>query len=578
MVANLSGLPQAEGTNGLTARAIPARTILDSERYRELDRRQQSYLCTTHDWKPYDFDGRLARPGYPTSQPLLSADSAPFYVPMKFRRPSNPYRLARLIVNSFTTMLFGFGRWPRVKAVGDEDTSGYAEALSRAARLRTKFIAARNLGGSCGSVGLSWCFDEGKPRVSVHNSKHLLVSEWEDREELIVAEVTEVYRYPVDEYDAQKKIVRNWYWYRHDWTQDAEIAYKPILFKPNQDPDWDSAIDREKSVVHDDGFCHFVWIQNLPSDEVDGDCDYEGLFENFEEMDQVLSVISRGTKLNLDPTLVLQMDRDFVARQGVKKGSDNALAVGENGDAKYLTLGGESVDAGLKLFHEMRRLCLEVAQCVIPDPNEVGAQGVSRVALELIYAPMVAGCDIRRDQYGDAKIKLLNQMLRVSRANPDKTVNIQPNVKSEAEVDEKSGLPTGEVKVTSEEHKPGMSEHLDLEWGDYFPPTSADQAAGITSLSLAAGGKQILDQQTSTEIAASLFSKNPNEVWSRVAKEQKASDDAESAMVAGDPGGKVPAFGKKPGGAPPPPPGGAKPAPKGPPDAEADKQDKPDAP
>jgi len=572
---NMQDFGNVHGQGGDRGRALSARTILDSERYAELDRKQQWYEATSHDHKAYDFDGRMRNPGRPTSQPMLSSEQASFFVPMSRRRPSNPYRAAKVIVKGFSTMLFGYHRWPEVKAIGDEKTQHFVKALGKACRLRSKMIRARDLGGSMGTVGISWKYHEGKPRVNVHNAKHLYVSEWADREELKPAYVSEVYRYPVNEYDAEKRsYVTNWYWYRHDWSMDEEVSYDPCLYRAGVEPQW--IVDGTGSVKHGLEETPFIWIQNLPTDEIDGECDYEGLYDNFEELDQIWSVIGRGAKLNLDPTLVLNMDPDYVARLGVRKGSDNALTVGQDGDAKYLELSGTSMDAGVKFFMEARKLVFEVAQLVLPDPNEVAADGMSRVAMELLYAPMIARADMLRDQYADAMLRLYDQMLKGARARSETERVVLPPRVVEDDVLSEEGNPTGEKTQKSVEHEPGTAEHIDLDWPDYFLATTDDQQKGITALSLAAGGKPIIDQQTATEETAKMFGKDPNVVWQRVAAAtQKEADDnaqmmADSLAAAGGapgapgapkPGGppKPPGAAGKPAGAPPGAPGAPKP-------------------
>ena len=576
-----TGIPGPEGPESFAAKPIAARTILESERYRELDRKEQFFTCTHHDFKQYDFDGRYIRPGQPTSVPFVGPDEAPFYVPLKMRRPSNPYRLARVIVNAFTTLLFGFNRWPKLKALGDDRTEGYAEAIAKASRLRSKFIQARNLGGSTGTVGLSWRFVQGKPRVDVHNAKHLFVSEWTDRDDLIPSYVSQVYRYPQDEFDqVEKKYVRNWYWYRRDWTDREEVAYHSILYRPNEDPDWQNNV--AKAIKHPFGVCPFVWIQNVPTDEIDGECDYEGLFENFEEIEAVWSVVTTGAKKNLDPTLILKVDENAMAQNAamgggmgggmvVKKGSDNAIRLGDAGDAHYLELEGSSLTAGTALFKEMRRAILEVAQCVIPDPSEVAADGMSRVAMELVYAPMIARADVLREQWGECGyLRLMDNLLRFSRTAEPGQIVLPPKVEATPKLDE-DDHPTGEEEVEVSDHEPGEAEHFELEWGDYFPSTPGDVSQVVTTISTAAGGKAVLDQQTAAELTAKAVGRDPAEVWGRLSKEAQEEKDMQAAQLQGI-GGEVDAEGKpKAGGGAPP---GAKPPPK--PGGDDDEKEEPE--
>ena len=564
------------------APALSARNIIDSDRFRELDRRQSYYDCTNHDQKRYDFDGRVIAAGTPSAtQPLLSSERAPFYVPLKMRRPSSPYRLARVIVSSFTNMIFGEQRFPSIRVEGDPATQDFAQALVRASSLPLKMVRARNIGGSTGTVGVSWAFINGKPRVEVHNGKHLFVHEWEDRESTIPKLATECYLFSRDEWSQEKKKWgKQWFWYRRDWTPTADIVYREARFEQRQEPVW--IVDRERSVPHDDGECHLHWIQNLPSDEVDGLPDYEGLYESFDIVDILYSTIVRGTVLNLDPTVKLRMDGDQIRLMGLKKGSDNALITGKDGDAQYMEMTGSGIDAGLRVFESKRRSVLEVAQCIIADPASIAAQGVSAVALRTIYAPMLAKCDVIREQYGSAITRLVDQMVRVARSVMGRRVVVQAPSNSQDQGDgvasdlkdtthevelevrlpprvertqvlDDDGKPTGEEKITRVPRVPGEGGDVDLRWGPYFIPTPDDQSKTSVTLQAATGGKAFLSKQTATEIMASMYGHEPDEEWRRVNAADVEAAAAGAAMFgdAGAVGGEVGAEGELPEGATP---------------------------
>jgi hypothetical protein len=574
-----------------------ARTILASQRFLDLNAREQFYLCTQHNHKMFDFDGRMIS----GSRSSVMMESAPnsVYVPLRQRRPSSPYRLGKVIVNRFTSMLFGSQRWPAIRVEGDADTQDFCEALIEASALPAKMIEARNVGGSVGTVGISWIFRNGKPIVSVHNGKYLHVSEWEDRERFITSAVSEVYQYPKTEWSAEKKAyVKNLYWYRRDWTKTADTGYQPCLVVPGQDPEW--VKDDNTTSEHNDGFCHFVWIQNLPTDEEDGMPDYDGLYDTFDSLDLLLSVAVKGTVLNLDPTLVLKVDPEIIAAvQRIKKGSDHSLMVGKDGGASYLELTGSGLTAALPLFKLLRQCCLEVAECVITDPDEVAAGQTSAVSIQKIFEPMIAKCDIIREQYGSALKRLLQQMVLSAKMHLDEKGPVQTD-DGEAITDEKTGeaiktvpyldlplkvimtpitddatgQPNGETDIELVERKPGKGGTVILAWGPYFAPTPQDQSALITALNMATAGVAIMSKQTASELLCTAFDRDPAHEWKRINDDKKAVDSdnankmAAGGMFGGDPGGKVGHEDALPPGAKPkaPPFGAPKPPPaKGPP-------------
>lgn len=534
--------------------------FLSSERSTELSYRENFFTCRHHDWKVFDFDGRMQKAGrVQVTQPLIGGHVPSFYVPLSQRRPHAPYRIARTIVGAFTSMLFGHGRWPTIKSE-DPDTQDFANALVDEAGLKAKFIRLRNIGGSCGTAGLSWEFRDGKPRVRVHKGRHVFVLDWEDEDESIPAHVTELYQYARDVWDPKrKKRIRKLFWHRRDWTVDADVIFEPVEVQTKQNPTaW--IVDEEKSHIHNDGFCHFVYVQNLPDEEVtssDGQPDYAETYEQMGTLDLINSVGVKGGVANLDPTLVLKMNAEELGFAAVKKGSDNLLAVGPTGDAKYMELSGQSITAGKALVDQQREQILEACHCIVADPNEVVAAGTSSVALKIIYAPMLGKTDILRDQYGDALIRLLVQMTRSARVRmPDPSAETDeeryvheirlddegneidepvdyyldlPARQDKEQVYDDNGNPTGEEKAVQVERHPGKGT-LSLEWGQYFKQTADDKSKESAALTTSTGGKPSLSQRTAVEIASKMYDRDGDLEWQRVTEEKQARDQVESDM------------------------------------------------
>lgn len=572
------------------------RSLLYGPRYTLLDFRQSYYDCTQHDRKGYDFDCRVIAPGgqWGANAGLITSRKAGFDVPMRARRPSAPVRLAKVIVDGFTAMVFGENRFPKLRVEGDDQTQDFVQAVVRSGRLPLQMVRARNIAGATGTVGLSWCFYEGLPRFEVHNPKNLFVHKWKDRTALVPEWVSEVYTFTKTQWDG-KQMARIHYWFRRDWTPEGDVAFVPVPYKPGEEPTW--IVDEEKTAWHDDGCCHLEWIQNLPTDEADGTPDYEGLYDQFDTLDVLSSVLARGAVINCDPTLILKMDPDMLERAGVKKGSDNALAVGEAGDAHYMELAGTSIAAGSALADSMRKGILETAQCVVLDPDKAAANGVSSVTMKLAYAPMTAKSDIIREQFGTALERMLENMIKVARTRASVKVPVEdaitgevmestvalalpPRVEERPKLDD-MGVPVldddgkPEVEVIRTPRTPGDGGDVTLVWPAYFQATSQDQTNISNTLSVATGGKAILSKETAIELMAQVFNMDPEEEKLRVeAGSQK--EKAEQAEMfpptgggpddpGGEEGGKPPPFGGKGGGKPfgGPPGGGGKPPPFG---------------
>lgn len=527
----------------------PMRAILDTARFRELDRRQQYLECRQHDAKLVDFDGRpIAKAtGAMATQPLLSQEKVPYFVPMRARRPHSPYRLGPIIVGAFTNLLFGKNRFPQLRVDADDDRRDFTQATSRLAGLPVKMIRARNLGGGMGSVGTSWSFVNGRPRVEVHNTKNIFVHEWSDRSALIPAWATECYLFEKEEWDdTKRKWVMNWFWHRRDWTEDADITFKPVRFdRAIEIPSWE--VDKENE--HGEHGCHFHWCQNIPNeDEIDGLPDYDGLYESCDILDILYSVLARGGVLNLDPTLKLKMDPEAVARGAVKKGSDNAIVTGKDGDASYMELAGTSIEAGLKLFDSKRRSALETAQCIIPDPSEIAANGVSSVTIETLFEPMLGKAAVLREQYGALIVRMLDQINAVASAKVGTTVkvtkddgeeeeqevslNYPPRIEREPVIDE-DGNTTGEETIKTIDRAPGDAGEVELQWPPWFAPTVDDLAKAAPALASATGGKAFMTQKTATRYAAALLGQDPDAEWTAMQSGHAEEEAKTAAMLDG---------------------------------------------
>jgi hypothetical protein len=488
------------------------------------------YRGCQHQYKSFTWDGvRMPADG---SHSGTDADIMPgFYVPMRSRRPSVPYHLAKVIVDRFTALLFGEGRWPEVKVDGDDVADDFLRAVCTASGLRTVMIQARSLGGAMGSVALSYKWFNGRPRVEVQNAKHIYVQEWEDREDLVPRVVLKTFKYPREEYDFEKKqVVRCWYRYCRMWTPEADIRYKPVKIEKDKEPTWEV----EEEVEHKLGFCPFVWIQNLPSEDVDGEPDYAGLTDDgcgrglgvFDQIDTLLSAVTFGGLANVDPTLVLKVDPALFNETLLRKGSSNALKVGVSGDARYLELAGSSLDVGIRLAESIRKYALEVAQCVLADPEKISGAAQSAKAISYLYAPMLAKADVLREQYGQGLRRVLDGLRGSAAALKGGTFVLPPRreeVKDEA---------TNEVTTKFlPRNNPGGEGSSSLVWRDYFDPTPQDVREMVAVAQVAAGGRAVVSQESAMRYVAAIFGiEDVSREMERVDADEAASREGREAL------------------------------------------------
>lgn len=507
-------MPEGEAGLGLYPRlAIDLSQLCGSERFKALDQLEAYYRCTQYEQRQYDWTGALrAVQG--------SIDYRPnWYVPMRLRKPCARYDLPRLIVQRLTAMVFGAERFPQFVVDGDDDAQDYVRQLAREALLMRAAMEIRDKGGAQGSACASFGFVDGKPRIYVHNAKHITVLRWADRYEYRPAEALEAYKYPREVFDQQtgKTVTKDYYFARY-WDETSERVWDPIPAELAKTGRWVGVHSVEAR--HDFGFCPVYWVQNhADSESVDGAPDYEGQSDKFDEINILLSATSRGTVANVDPTLVIKDDPNNNTGEAVKKGSGQAIW--SKGGAEYLELKGDSLKAALGLFLEFRQQSLDSAGVVVGDPN-MTAKAQSAAAMRMLYLPMINQADKLREQYGRFLIQLMRGMLiaakKIGTRDPGAVVTtadgiriqVVPSVKLEdryIDVDVPSDDPTKPGKKDRQRtpRVPGQSETIELNWPPYFPNTWTDTKMAIDAISEANGHQPVISQRTSVETVSSMF-------------------------------------------------------------------------
>lgn len=502
----------------------PLRALVEDERFRRLDRMEAYFRKTQDDAKKYDWDGMVSSYG------SEAAIQPGWYVPHKLRRPSSRRDLARLIVNRLSSMMFGQDRFPDVRIEGDEDAEDYVTCLAKESRLATRIREARDLGGATGTACLSFGFVNGKPRIKVHNSKHVTVLDWEDEDEFRPAAVMEAFSYTKKVYNAElKKMEVKTFWRVRFWDALVEVTWRDIPDSVAALLEWQEWPKRKVN-AHGYGFCPFYWIQNRPcSSEYEGEGDYEGCESTFDDINRLVSSITKGTISNVDPTLVVKMDP--ASNTGdVRKGSDNAIF--SPGGAEYLELKGTAVQAAKVQCDDLVQGVLDECGVILPDPEKLAGSAQSAQALRILYQPMLANCDIMREQYGDMGIKvILRDMLEVARmllareptqledgTQVQAVVILPPRVERE-EPEE----PGGEPVVTVSERVPGESSEITLNWPPYFTATWKDIKEAAEGMKNANGGKATLSQRTTVKVMGSLVGVDDWETELAIIKEEETA-------------------------------------------------------
>lgn len=425
--------------------------------------------------------------------------------PLKFRKPTTPYYLVRVIVNRFTGLLFSKKRSPKLLVRDDPRTEDWVGAFAAATRLWSRMIMARTYGGAMGSVGIGFKFVGGRPVVEVHDPRWSK-PKFKDTDSGELRELEKRYMYPDATVDRKTgAVVQGDFWYRRVIDEEEDVVWPRVPVEKGVEPDWEDPRYRVIRTVHGFGFVPVVWIQNHEvQGSEDGWSDAEGIYDMVEGIDRLHAQAFRGIVANCDPTLVVASDNEGF-EDGVRKGSDNALWTERGGGATYLEISGTGPTVAMNLAAKLREHALEVAQCVL-DTNFAGpARSEQEVSAN--YSSMLETADKLREQYGVGIQRFFELVLRAVRkmempsaveAEPGRVEVVSRRVELPPRVEKSGG------GVQKFEREVGEGELVELQWPAYAEPSRSDAAAAVsTAASAKTGG--LVDVQTAVRYVASFF-------------------------------------------------------------------------
>ncbi len=395
------------------------------------------------------------------------------YIPLRHRRPSVRYALARVVVEDSVALLFSEGHFPVIESP-DPDVRTALAAVVRDARLNAVMTEA-GLRGSVGSVALYMRIMRGRVFVDVVDTQ-FLTPVWDTQEPDRLVRVTERVKvagcdladqgYIIDDPDSDYWFVRMWDTEEETWFLPERVGSAATLLR-----------DDDRSVSHRLGFVPMVWIRNLPGGKgIDGACTFRAAVETGIEIDYQLSQAGRGLKYSSDPTLLI---REPAGLDGTMvRGAANALVVSEKGDAKLLEIGGTASQAVIDYVRTLREFALESIHGNRVDASRLTAPASGR-ALEMMNQGLLWLADNLRISYGGGLLALARMILRAAHIYPLCL--------------EGAALPPMDADTA-----------LSLRWPDWYPADSLDrQRQAETMISLVAA-KQI-SRETALRVLSPLY-------------------------------------------------------------------------
>lgn len=560
----VAALAELTGNDALLDLARESVDHATDQRFVELSAKEAYFRGDQYHERPYDWSGNLVNP-----KGLAVMRERHGYVPShdetpatNMRRPSTTYNLGKVVVSRFGAMLVGKKRFPTAAVAKDHDTQLWCNRVMSKAKFQAHFSEAVNLGGMMGSVLVMFKVVDGRFQLECFNTKFCTVV-WKSFTEGSMHAFSVSYPYQKQVLDEK---TQRWetktYAYRRVVTENFDIEFEPQELIASMGKyrlkDGEGAVpvpNPDRTVQHNLGRCPGRFIQNLPRyDQVDGDCDYEGLQSKIDRINENLSAINSAIQSNLDPTLVLKMTPDDYKRLEetggpIKMGNDGfAIIVGDKGDAKYIEVQCANIEVAIKIMELMRVWALEEADCVVADPHKISGAAQSDSAISKLYTPMLAKLDLKRTQYGDRGIKeLLGDMIHahnkltavvVTEDGPTRPYLKPIEVVDPATLKSRAVVPNHDIE----------SDDIELTWGRYFEPSANDVFQVVEAAVMATGGKAVTTQKQAAHFVADYFG-DPAVETTIVALEAQAVVDAELAAKAAEPAPSAPARPSKETGA-----------------------------
>src|SRR5258708_18391941 len=243
-----SGLPQTPGmARSIVKRMSPSalrriESLGMSPRQQTLNRFWSWFACCRYDARRVDWDGS-ERVDAVDAEAIATGGVLPggFYdagveFPLKFRRPTAPYNLPRVITNRFTGLLFSESQHPKLRYLGNDVVEDYVNALAEAARLWAAMVQVRTFGGATGSYCMGFKFLDGRPLVEVHDPRWLTPT-FKSMETLELAGLEKRWMWPDYILNDKGEHDEAWYWSRRLIDDTHDVVWNNVPGGNGDDPD-----------------------------------------------------------------------------------------------------------------------------------------------------------------------------------------------------------------------------------------------------------------------------------------------------------------------------------------------------
>ncbi|MDE2024914.1 MAG: phage portal protein [Patescibacteria group bacterium] len=403
------------------------------------------------------------------------------YIPLVKRRPSVIYKLAKIIVDTSVSMLFGEGHFPIPRCNEHDKTTQFLQYLTRKCDLRSVMLDAATKGSVGSVVILIKILDKRFYFEAIHSISLTPVfkrNRPDELESLIDIKKVDGATLKTQGYDIAKDDIKEQYFIQREWTESEEIYYKPYKVSDAKKEDFMPSKDEDRSVVHDLGFVPAIWIKNLPkSTGIDGHSTYEDILDINIEIDYQLSQHSRLLRYSSDPTLVVKNASALEGHELIK--GSGALHVDKDGDAYYAEITNGPTKSVLEFVKGLRELALEMVRGNRSSPDKIHS-AQSGEALKMLYFELISLVEEMRLTYGEyGLISLYAMCIKIVESN-------------------KYELDLGEYFPDTDQN---CADHIVLDWPTWYTPSAMDKLNEAKTLETLLKNNIISPETATTTVA-----------------------------------------------------------------------------
>lgn len=494
-----------------------------SQRQVELNQLYSYARAQQHDTCALDWDGSP----HPTAidrQAIVSSNFLPQGwkdpggnldpLPLRYRRPSVPCHLGKVIPARFTALLFGEGTHPQWKVPGLPNTEAWIEAVSHSYDLWSKMTLVRDMGGGMGTAIIGFKIIDGEVVFEEFDARWAFPT-FDPRRPGLLSMLEIRYMFPQETMDPQTgKWREDKFWYRRIIDTKSDCLWKPQLVGDGtQEPNWKDPATAASIVDHEFGFVPVWWIQNIEvTGDIDGDPDCHGCYDYFDRIGELDSQSHKGAVRNADPTATIASDGNYST---VQMGSDQVLKMEKGATAGYLESQGTAVKAASDESDRLRSKALEIAECVMPDQEDREGGPVTATEMHKKTAAMYAKAARMRQQYGSkGLVPMMTALVKVAQKLSTATVVGDAIVRRPIKLPPKMD----EQQMGAYQLDPSDNAQLKLEWPPFAEPTPGDTLSTAQATVLLVGSG-IVTKKTATRKVASHY--NIEDIDAEVAQAAK---------------------------------------------------------